>query len=139
MTPVVGGPVPEFLDIRIRRVVATSAAIDALSARGVTVLRSAVDEALVIDADAGELKLDDPWAIVQEDTSWVAFAYDHETAARLFPRVASWEPPSSAQPFAQGMAVGLPVKAWWRDSNMVILCPACFEHDLRQRIDEVLT
>jgi hypothetical protein len=135
----VGDPVPEFLDLRIRRVVATSAAIDALSTHGVTVLRTAADEALVIDADAGEFKLDDPWAIVQEDTSWVAFAYDHETTARLFPRIASWEPPSAAQPFAQGMAVGLPVKAWWREEDMVIFGPACFEHDLRHRIDEVLT
>jgi isocitrate lyase len=133
----VGGPVPEPLDLRVHRVVATATAIDALTTRGITVLRTAADEALVIDVDAVEF--DDPWAIVQDDTSWVALAYDHETAARLFPRIASWEPPSAAQPFAQGMAVGLPVKAWWREDDMVILCPACFEPNLRHRIDEVLT
>ena len=125
-------PVDDAAATVVTRVVASPAALDrVLDAAGRAHLRLAHDEALVFD-DA-PLELDDEWAIVERDTSWVMTELPHAEAADFFAAHASWPPPTEASPSAQGKLAGIAVKTRWTADRMIILHPAAYSEDFELR------
>lgn len=139
MTPRGCGPVGEPAirgqAVAAIRVVSTADALDRASwPADATVLRTASDEALlvdVLDTDPPE-----PHAIVFPDTGWVRFVLTPAEGQVVMARSASWPPPTAG--LGQGMVAGIPAKVvvgdpWW------LLVPAALAEEFGARIREVLT
>jgi hypothetical protein len=113
------------------RVVADPRALDALAvalAPNGTVLRFAPDEALVLGV--GGISLDDPDAIVVEESGFVALAVDR---ARL-ERQVEW-PLDGPGSLGQGKVAGVPAKvAWLPDGRAWVVTHAVYAHELQERL-----
>ena len=120
----------EITAANITRIVASSRALDGLGT--VLVMRIAPDEALVLGSASPAV--DDPWAIIEVDTSWFSVRYDPVEASSVFANHASWPPPTALAPFAQGKMAGLPVKALWENGFITVLCSLAYRHDFDERI-----
>ena len=122
-------PAPEAL--RGQRIVADPSVIDAVAAAlpaGRTVLRSAPDEAFVID---GGIRLDDPDAIVEDEVGFVALVVDRDAVERH----TEWPLPADVGAFAQGSIAGVPAKlAWLPDGRAWIVTHAAYAAELLDRL-----
>ena len=114
------------------RVVAAAEHLDAASwPADATVLRTAPDEVLLIDAlDASP---PEPDAIVFPDTSWVRFVTSAAVGAAIMAASAAWPPPASG--LGQGLIAGVPTKLvvgaeeWW----LIVAAVVADEFDERLR------
>ena len=117
--------------LRAHRVVADPPAIDALVAAlpaGVTSLRSAPDEVLVVGIAA--ILLDDPDAIVEEEAGFVALTVDRA----LVERHVEWRLPGLGE-VAQGSIAGLPARlTWLPDGRAWIVTHAAYAAELAERL-----
>jgi hypothetical protein len=114
------------------RVVADPTAIDALVRAlpaGATILRFARDEALLIGF--ASVQLDDPHAIVEPETGFVALTLEREHVARHV----EWPLPLAGA-VGQGKVAGVPAKlAWLPDGRAWVVTQAAFVDDLIGRLE----
>jgi hypothetical protein len=112
-------------------VVADPAAIDALAASlpaGKVTLRFAPDEAFVIGVSS--VHLDDPHAIVEPETGFVALTLERAAIERHV----EW-PLAPAGEIGQGKVAGVPAKvAWLPDGRAWVVTQAAFVADLERRL-----
>lgn len=129
-----------------REVVATvrvAAAPDHLDAAGwpadATVLRTAVDEVLLLDAlDATP---PEPHAIVFPDMGWVRFVVSAADGREIMSRSATWPAPAavSGPALGQGMVAGIPVKLVVDEAEWWFVVQAVVADEFEQRVREVLS
>lgn len=122
-------PAPEFLDVI--RVVATPAAIAALSSDGVA-LQVAPDEVLVLDAT--DVSVDDEWAITEPDDGFVGVELSRAEVEAWCRREAEWHLPDLLSSFTQGMVAGLPVKIWVNGDTALVIVRASLAGYLEERL-----
>jgi hypothetical protein len=113
------------------RVVAHAAVLDAmveaLPAR-TTALRFAPDEVLVLGV--ASVNLDDPHAIVVDETGYVAFTVERAVAERHI----EWALPAVGA-VGQGSIAGVPAKlSWLPDGRAWIVTQAAYAHELADRL-----
>jgi hypothetical protein len=115
-------------------IVAAPSALDAAAwPPDARVLRVAGDEMLVIPPPA-ELTLDDPYAIVVEESGFVGIWLPMNEATALLECACEWEPPTVRPAFAQGMVAGVPAKVWFESERVLFLVPAPYAQDFRERL-----
>jgi hypothetical protein len=123
--------VPALEPLRGLRVIAEPAALDAARWHGedVTVLRFAPDDAFAIDADAVEV--DDPDAIVEDETGFVGAWLPVEAIAAHV----EWPLPRGRPALAQGAIANVPAKVWLPDDgDALLLTAAAYAVELRERL-----
>jgi hypothetical protein len=129
------------------RVVAAPAALDALAADllpAVRLLRFAPDEAFVIGVGPGDIHVDDPDAIVEPESGFVAVTVDRALVARHtdwhLPDAVPDRPTEPAQGAiagvpAQGAIAGVPAKITWRsDGRASVVTHGAYVADLVERL-----
>lgn len=117
------------------RVVASAAALDSVVIpKRAIVLRMAPDEALVLDAEPGEIDVADEHAIVVSDGSWRATWLDRAETERLVTAGADWDQPERRPALVQGMLFQLPVKLWFDDDRVLLLVQHVVAGDLTARV-----
>lgn len=123
-------PAPEPL--RGHRIVADPRSIDALAASApasATLLRFAPDEALVLGL--GGVAVDDPHAIVEPETGFVALTVD----ATVVRRHTEWEIAEGIGAIGQGAIAGVPAKlTWLPDGRARIVFQAAYADELLDRL-----
>jgi hypothetical protein len=121
----------------VTRVVSTPEALDALEPpAGDVVMRVAPDEALVLGVV--NVSVNDPHAIVIEDTGWCAVWLDAVRATRLLDHECAWPRPSVRPAFAQGMVGHMPVKLWMEEDRMLFVVPHVSAADFGALIEATL-
>jgi hypothetical protein len=123
--------VPALDRVRGIRVVAAPTALDRARWSGdpVTVLRSAPDDAFALGATA--VAIDDPYAIVEDETGFVGGWFDVEAIAAHL----EWLLPRDRPAFAQGSIAGVPAKVWLPDGDRVfVVVAAAYADDLIGRL-----
>ena len=117
------------------RVAATPEALDAAGwPADATVLRTAPDEVLVVDAL--DVTAPEPHAIVFPDTSWVRVRLTPSEGVALLAAEATWPPPTAG--LGQGMVAGVPAKVvvgpdeWW------VIVPGAVAAEFGARVDAAL-
>ena len=117
--------------LRGHRVVADPAAVDALAAAlpsGATALRFAADEVLVLGA--ASIHLDDPHAIVEDETGYVAVTVERSVVERH----TEWPLPAAGA-IAQGSIAGVPAKlSWLPDGRAWVVTQAAYADELASRL-----
>jgi hypothetical protein len=117
------------------RIVATPAALDALGvADGSIFMRLATDELLIIGAAPASGSINDPHAIITNETGFAGVWWPAAPALDFLARACEWELPKSRPAFAQGMVAGLPVKLWLESERVLFVTAAPFAADLEERI-----
>jgi hypothetical protein len=123
--------VPALDRLRGIRVVADPAAIDALVASlpaRTTALRFAPDEVLVVAV--ASIRLDDPHAIVEDETGYVAITVERAVVERHI----EWVLPAAGA-IAQGSIAGVPAKlTWLPDGRAWVVTQAAYAHELASRL-----
>jgi hypothetical protein len=123
-------PAPEPL--HGHRIVADPAAIDALAAAlraPATLLRFAPDEALVVGL--GGVALDDPHAIVEPETGFVALTVDVDTVRRH----TEWQVADGIGAVGQGAIAGVPAKLTsLPDGRALLVVHAAYVDELLDRL-----
>ncbi|HUP55168.1 MAG TPA: hypothetical protein VM408_06655 [Methylomirabilota bacterium] len=113
------------------RVVADPAALDALVAAlpaRTSALRFAPDEALVLGL--ASVHLDDPDAIVEDESGFVAFTVERAEVERHI----EWALPDAGA-IAQGSVAGVPAKlTWLPDGRAWVVTPAAYADELASRL-----
>lgn len=125
-------PGPEV--VRGVRVVADAVTLDAIAwPSGAEVLRFAPDDALVLGA-ADVSGAGTTHAIVEPDTSWVQFRFDHAAFTRDVRPHIEWTVPTAAGSLAQGLVAGVPAKVLVGADSVRVLCVAAYAHELAERL-----
>lgn len=114
-----------------RRVVAAPEAIDGGSFPSV-VLRIAPDDVLVVGE--GEIDIDDPHAIIEEERGFSALVLTPEEARRVFERHLLWQPPVERPALAQGALAGIPARIWLEEDRVTVLVATPLVAELWERI-----
>lgn len=122
-------PAPEMLDVI--RVVAAPAAIASLESDG-TVLQTAPDEALILDAT--DVAVDDPYAIAVPDDGFAGVLLDRAAVEDWCERESDWPLPQLVSYFVQGMVAGLAVKIWMNGDKALVMCRTSLAADLEKRL-----
>ena len=122
---------PALEPLRGVRVAADPAALDALvealPAR-TTALRFAPDEVLVLGV--ASINLDDPHAIVEDETGFVAVTVERAVAERHV----EWALPAAGD-VAQGSIAGVPAKlTWLPDGRAWVVTQAAYANELASRL-----
>ena len=114
------------------RIVATPAALDAVSwPADALALRIAPDELVVLPAQGG-VTLTDPHAIVIEDGSLTGGWVDEVAGLHYLAHACEWEIPESRPAFAQGQVAGFPVKLWLTDGRILFIVESAFAADFEE-------
>lgn len=115
------------------RIVAARAALDAaVWPAGHLVLRTAADEVLITPPVQGAT-VDDPDAILLADGGFFAGWLPTDLGLAFLERECEWELPQTRPAFAQGMVAGLPMKLWLETERVLLIVPAPFASDLKER------
>ena len=115
------------------RVVASENAIDrAVFEAGAIVMRFAPDDLFVIGD--GNVVVDDPYAIIREDSGWVGVWIGADLAEAFLVSTCDWPRPTERPAFVQGMVAQLAVKLYFMSDRTLIMVPAPLEADLRERL-----
>ncbi len=124
-------PEPEFL--QGRRVVSVPAALDtAVWPADSIVLRVAPDEAFVVGD--GDLVVDDPHALIEDDASLAAITLPLAEAGDLLVRLCDWEWPIAGEFLSQGLVAGVPVRVWTRSDRVLLIVPSSYLHEVEERL-----
>ena len=122
---------PAAEHLRGHRVVAEPTAIDALVAAlpaRTTALRFAPDEVLVLGV--ASIRLDDPHAIVEDETGYVAVTVERAVVERH----TEWPLPAAGD-VAQGSIAGVPAKlTWLPDGRAWVMTHAAYADELASRL-----
>jgi hypothetical protein len=115
------------------RVIAAPALLDGLAwPDGVTALRLALDDLLVIGANPGSLG--DVAAIVEEERGYVGWWLTaDELRDRVVPHV-EWPLPAARPALAQGLIAGVPAKLWLAEERTFLFCAAAYAHEIAERL-----
>ena len=127
---------PELKRISATRIVATPAALDAAvwpNENDALGLRIAQDEMLVT-AKVDSKLINDPHAIVVPDAGFVGTWLAPDEAIDFLERECEWELPNERPTLAQGAVAGLPVKLWLEEERILIMVPAPYATDLKERM-----
>lgn len=98
------------------------------------VFRTAPDEAMVLNADAGSVIVTDEHAIIAEDSGWCGAWLPLKEAEQFLRNNASWHLPAQRPVFAQGMVASAPVKVWAEKDRILFVVPHVYAQDLQMRI-----
>jgi hypothetical protein len=125
---------PDLKRISATRIVATPAALDAaMWPSEALALRLAPDEMLVTATVTSDM-IDDPYAIVEPDGGFAGAWLPAGEALEILERTCEWELPHQRPSFAQGAVAGLPVKLWLEEERILIMVPAPYAYDLKERM-----
>lgn len=133
---------PEIKRISATRIVATPAALDAAvwangngkdDGKDALAWRIAPDEMLVTGKVTSDL-IDDPYAIVVPDAGFVGAWLAPDEAFEFLERECEWEVPRERPVLAQGAVAGLPAKLWLEEERVLIMVPAPYAADLKERM-----
>ena len=116
-------------------VLASAATCDGVAApAGATLCRVAPRELLLIgDAEAGDVRVDEPGAIVEDvSDGWAAFELAGVDAAEAFARLSELELPADG--FVQGEVARIGAKLIVEPGRLTILVPAMLGAFLEERI-----
>lgn len=117
------------------RIVASPPALDALRATDESIfMRLAADELLIIGAAPATDAINDPHAIITNETGFAGICWPAAPALAFLARAAEWELPKSRPAFAQGMVAGLPVKLWLESERVLFVTAAPYAADLEERM-----
>ena len=101
----------------------------------VTALRFAPDEVLLVGVHAvSAVTIDDPSAIVEDESGYSAFRFSPPDFARLVERHVEFELPHTRPSLAQGKVLGVPVKLWLANQQCWVICATAYAHELAERI-----
>jgi hypothetical protein len=117
------------------RVVAAPASLDACVAalpETMSALRFADDEVFLVGK--GQIELDDEYAIVEREVGFSAFRFHPPLFAELVAHRLEWQLPTARPALAQGRLMAIPVKIWLTDSEVLLICPTAFAHELAERL-----
>ena len=141
-------PVPEFSMIPGYRIVATGSAIDAFVSLDdpsdlgdkkffhPRLLRLAHDDVFVFGQKPPTSPVDDPHAIVEEESGFHGAWFTIEDFdKRIRPHI-DWELPIEPRSFTQGLVANVPAKLWLTTDRVLLLTNAAYAHELRERIGE---
>ncbi len=118
----------------LTRIVSTPAALDTADIPAeVIVLRTAPDEALVL-ADSSTISVDDPHAIIVDDTGWHGAWMSWDQAIPFLQANCAWELPAERPSMAQGRVADAPAKLWLEDDRMLIVVPHVMARDVADRM-----
>jgi hypothetical protein len=113
------------------RVVAKPAAIDAAALPpGATLLRIAPDDAIV--ADASTVIVDDPYAIVEPEYTFVHWRLTPAEFADVTHHI-EWPLPATDQ-LGQGLIAGVPAKILIAQDLVMLIVSAGLAHELSERL-----
>jgi len=119
--------------LTLTRIVTTVEALAAaVFADGAIVFRTAPDEALVLDA--GQVHIDDPHAIIVQDTGWCGAWLDAGVAIAFLRAEAAWAPPPRRPAQAQGRVGNAPVKLWFEEDRVLFVVPHVVAQDFAERM-----
>ena len=122
---------PALEHLRGHRAAADPTAIDALVAAlpaRTTALRFAPDEVLVLGL--ASVRLDDPYAIVEDEAGYVAVTVERAVVERH----TEWALPAAGA-VAQGSIAGVPAKlTWLPDGRAWVVTQAAYGHELANRL-----
>ncbi len=122
-----------FERIEATRIVAVPGALDEIEAPfGGHLLRLAPDDLLVLPPQA-RVDVADRYAIVESEAGFSAAWFDRSELPRL-QALSAWEFPRRGPAFAQGHLGGIPVKALFYESGVLVLVPAVLAHHLEERL-----
>ena len=125
---------PDLKRISATRIVALPAALDAATwPDEALAFRLAPDEMLVTATVTSDM-IDDPYAIVVPDAGFAGAWLPAEEALERLERTCEWELPRQRPAFAQGAVAGLPVKLWLEEERVLMMVPAPYAHDLKERM-----
>ncbi|MEN9505528.1 MAG: hypothetical protein RI958_1454 [Actinomycetota bacterium] len=115
------------------RVVSTPEALDAARYTGdVTVLQIAADEVLALDA--AHVELDDPYAIIEPESTFVKWTLTYDEFDHHLVRHIEWQLPSARPALAQGLVAGMPVKLWLTDDHVDLIVSNGLVHEAVDRL-----
>ena len=141
-------PVPEFSMIPGYRIVATASAIDAFvtlddpSDLGdkkffhPRLLRLAPDDVFVFGQKPPTSSVDDPYAIVEEESGFHGAWFTIEDFDKHIRPHIDWELPIEPRSFTQGLVANVPAKLWVTTDRVLLLTNAAYAHELEERIGE---
>ena len=125
---------PELKRMLMTRIVANSAALDALDVSDARSFRIAPDE-VFIDADINTDALQDDFAIVTKEASMSGVWIATKDAIHFLEHECSWVLPTERPAFAQGAVAHLPVKLYFEEERVLFMTSASFAEDLQERLE----
>jgi hypothetical protein len=126
--------------LTLTRVVSTAASLDALTFAPGTpedtiILRTAPDEAMILDAVPASVVVDDQHAIIVEDSGWCGAWLPTDVAEQFLLQNATWHLPPERPLFAQGMVAEAPVKVWAETQRVLLVVPRVAAQDFQSRME----
>jgi hypothetical protein len=113
------------------RVVAKPNAIDSMSLpAGATMLRIATDDAIV--TDAATLTVDDPFAIIEPEYTFVHWRLTPEELTGVTHHI-EWPLPDAGE-LGQGLVAGVPAKIMIKPDHALLIVSAGLAHELMERL-----
>jgi hypothetical protein len=101
---------------------------------GPLVIRFAPDEALALVGSGSTVDIDDPDAIVVEETGFLALGFDADEFATVVVPHIEWAIPAGPAS-AQGAIAGVPAKLrLGTDGSAWLLAAKAYEHEIRDRL-----
>lgn len=124
-------PAPE--PVKGRRVAASAMALEAAQwPPGTLALRLAPDEVFVIGD--GQLVVDDPHAIIEDDSGFSTVELAPAEARSVLARLSDWELSIAGPSLSQGLVAAIPVKVWLDQDRVLVIVPTPYAHDLEERL-----
>jgi hypothetical protein len=140
--------VPELATIPGYRIVANQTTIDAFVALDdpsdlgdkkffhPRLLRLAPDDVFVFGQIPPTSLVDDPHAIVEEESGFHgAWFTMEEFDQRVRPHI-DWQLPTEPRSFTQGFVANVPAKLWLTTDRVLLVTNAAYAHELQERISE---
>ena len=115
------------------RIVASPAALDTARYTGATyVWRIAIDEVFAVGAVHAEV--DDPYAIIERETAFVAWQLSLAEFQHHVARHIEWTLPTERPALAQGLIAALPLKLWLELDHVLVIASSGLAHEVIDRL-----
>lgn len=115
------------------RVVSTPAALDSARITGeALVLRIASDELIAFGASG--IAVDDPFAIVEAETTFQMWELTPAEFAEHVVRHIEWALPAARPALAQGLVAGVAVKLWLDHDRVLLIASSGLVHEVADRL-----
>jgi hypothetical protein len=99
-------------------------------------LRFAPDDLFVFGHVPPEPPVDDPHAIVEEETGFNGAWFTMKDFDKHIRPHIDWELPSEPRSFTQGLVASVPAKLWLTTDRVLLMTNAAYAHELEGRIGE---